>query len=97
VVGDADTHDLVAHLYATALTLMREHGQVFLPIEVVRDRLGWSPEVMSGVVDHCEALGPVAVGRLSAEWIADGDRPPFGAGGQRMIGIRPVPEGPSAP
>ena len=89
----SDSHDLVAHLYAAALGLMREHGQVFLPIEVVRKRLDWSSEVMSGVVDHCVALGPVAVGRLTAEWISDGDRPAFGASGERMIGIRPLPDG----
>jgi hypothetical protein len=86
-------HDLVAHLYGTALALMREHGQVFLPLEVVRERLGWSPEVLGEVVDHCVALDPVAAGALKAEWMDDGDRPAFGACGQRFIGIRPVDPG----
>jgi hypothetical protein len=85
-------HDLVAHLYATTLTLAREHGQVFLPLEVVRERLGWSREVLGEVVDHCVALDPLVMHPLGlkAEWMDDGERPPFGASGQRFIGIRPV-------
>lgn len=83
----------MAHLYATTLTLAREHGQVFLPLEVVRERLGWSAEVLGEVVDHCVALDPVAMGELKADWMSDGDRPPFGASGQRFIGIRPVDVG----
>jgi hypothetical protein len=83
-------HDLVAHLYAAALVLAREHGQVFLPLEVVRERLGWPPELLGEVVDHCVAANPVALGALRADWIDDGERPAFGSSGQRMIGIRPV-------
>jgi len=83
-------HDLVAHLYATTLRLMRELGQVFLPLEVVRERLGWSPELLGEVVDHCVSADPVAMHALRADWMDDGDRPAFGASGQRMIGIRPV-------
>jgi len=83
-------HDLVAHLYATTLQLMRELGQVFLPLEVVRERLDWSPELLGQVVDHCLAHDPVAAGTWRADWMDDGDRPAFGSAGQRMIGIRPV-------
>lgn len=83
-------HDLVAHLYGTALQLMRRHGQVFLPLEVVRTELGWDAETLSAVVDHCVTADPVAVGALRAEWMDDGDRPPFGQDGMRFIGIRPV-------
>lgn len=83
-------HDLVAHLYGTALTLEREHGQVFLPLEVVRERLGWPPELLGEVVDHCVANDPLAMGVLRATWMDDGDRPAFGASGQRFIGVVPV-------
>jgi hypothetical protein len=83
-------HDLVAHLYATALAMAREYGQAFLPLEVVRERLGWTPELLGSVVDHCVAEKPVAMGLLAADWMDDGDRPAFGASGQRFIGIRPA-------
>jgi len=84
------SHDLVAHLYGTALALAREHGQVFLPLQVVRERLDWSPELLGEVVDHCVATDPVAGGRLRAQWMDDGDRPAFGASGQRFIGVTPA-------
>lgn len=80
-------HDLVAHLYGTALSMEREHGQVFLPLEVVRERLGWSAELLGRVVDHCVTSEPVAMGMLRAAWLDDGDRPAFGASGQRFIGV----------
>jgi hypothetical protein len=83
-------HDLVAHLYGTALSLAREHGQVFLPLEVVRRRLEWSPELLGEVVDHCVAHDPVALGALRASWMEDGDRPAFGATQQRFIGVIPA-------
>jgi hypothetical protein len=90
VVAMSGDHDLVAHLYAVTLQLMRDQGQVFLPLEVVRERLGWSAELMAQVVDHCVARDPVAAGALRADWMDDGERPAFGASGQRMIGIRPA-------
>ncbi len=83
-------HDLVAHLYGTALRMAREHGQVFLPLEVVRERLEWTPELLGEVVDHCVTQDPVAMGTLKAEWMEDGDRPAFGASGQRFIGVVPA-------
>lgn len=76
-------HDLVAHLYATALLLMREHDAAFLPLGVVRERLGWPDAVLGEIVEHCVASDPVAAGRLRAEWMDDG------AGGVGFIGIRP--------
>jgi hypothetical protein len=85
-----DGHDLVAHLYGVTLQLMQELGQVFLPLEVVRERLGWGPELLGQVVDHCVTNDPVAGGGLKADWMDDGDRPAFGVSGQRMIGIRPT-------
>lgn len=90
---DADGHDLAAHLYATALRLMRAHSQVFLPLEAVREHLGWTPELLGEVVDHCVAHDVVALGVLGAEWMDDGDRPAFGASGKRFIGVRPAEAG----
>jgi hypothetical protein len=81
-------HDPVAHLYGTALKLMLEHDQAFLPLEVVRERLGWSAEELARVVDHCVTAAPVVNGALVADWMDDGDRPPFGSRGVRLIGIR---------
>jgi hypothetical protein len=34
------------------------------------------------------ATTPVAAGNLVADWMADGDRPAFGAEGVQFIGIR---------
>lgn len=85
-------HDLVAHLYATAVALMSEHRSVFLPLEVVRERLGWPPDVLGEVVDHCVRTDPVAAGGLRAQWMDDGDRPAFGRSAQRFIGLRPSGE-----
>jgi hypothetical protein len=90
MLGVDPSHDLVAHLYAAALQLMRAHGQAFLPLEVVRERLEWSPEVLGEVVDHCVAHDPIAIGALRADWMDEGDRPAFGAAGMRFIGIRPA-------
>lgn len=88
-VPDAQEHDLVAHLFVTSLQLMQETGNVFLPLEVVAERLAWDDETMGAVVDHCVATDPIAAGRLRAEWMDDGDRRAFGADHQRFIGIRP--------
>jgi hypothetical protein len=83
-------HDLVAHLYATSLELMRRHGQAFLPLDAVEAKLGWPTETMHAVVDHCVRTDPVVGGRLRAEWMDDGERRAFGQTRMRFIGIRPV-------
>ncbi|HUH08656.1 MAG TPA: hypothetical protein VML96_12730 [Egibacteraceae bacterium] len=83
-------HDLVAHLFAASLDLMHRHGQPFLPLETVRERLGWSEQVLGDVVDHCVEADPVSLGDLKAEWMDDGERPAFGASGKRFISIRPA-------
>lgn len=88
-------HDLVAHLYAAGLSLMHEHRQAFLPLEAVRDKLGWDDALLGDVVDHCVAESPAitlpgAPTALVADWMDDGERPPFGRSGMRFIGIRPA-------
>jgi len=88
-------HDLVAHLYAAALRLMDEHRQAFVPLNAVQEQLGWPDDVLGGVVDHCVDADavitlPGAPTSLSADWMDDGDRPAYGVGGMRFIGIRPA-------
>jgi hypothetical protein len=82
--------EAVTHLYDAALRRMQRHGIPFVPLELVRDDRGWDEATTGDVVDAAVTGQPVVLGMLTADWMADGDRPAFGVSGMRFIGVRPV-------
>ena len=82
----------IVHLYGATLTLMERYTLPFVPLEVVRETLGWDAAAMAAVVDAAVDGAPVVLGGLVGEWMDDGDRPSFGRHGVRFLGIRPAPQ-----
>ena len=83
----------IVHLYGATLALMERYTIAFVPLEVVREALGWDVQAMGDVVDAAVDGAPVVLGGLVGDWMDDGDRPAFGRHGVRFLGIRPAPGG----
>ena len=85
-----DLDDAIVHLYGATLALMERYTIPFVPLEVVRETLGWDDQAMTTVVDAAVDGAPVVLGGLIGEWMDDGDRPAYGGAGVRFLGIRPA-------